>query len=73
MGVGNLPTPPPDRRITGVTIVGANVTVTWVGGGTLFTASSIGAGAVWTTTGDSDGSFTAAIGTGNQFFRVQGP
>ncbi len=68
-----VPPPAPDRRITGVTIAGGNVTVTWEGGGTLFTSGSIGTGAAWVTTGDSDGSYTAPRGTGNQFFRVQGP
>jgi hypothetical protein len=68
-----VPQPAPERRITGVTIAGGNVTVTWTGGGTLFTSSSIGTGAVWTTTGDSDGSYTAPRGPGNVFFRVQGP
>jgi hypothetical protein len=67
-------TPPaPDRRITSATIAGGNITVTWEGGGTLFSANSLASGAVWTTTGDSDGSYTAPIGTGNLFFRVQDP
>ena len=68
-----VPQPAPDRRITSATIAGGNITVTWVGGGTLFSANSLSTGAVWTTTGDSDGSYTAPIGTGNLFFRVQGP
>jgi len=66
-----IPPPAPDLQITSVTITGGNVTVTWVGGGTLYTSSAIGTGAVWTTTGDSDGSYTAPIGAGNRFFRVQ--
>jgi hypothetical protein len=66
-----VPTPAPDLEITGVTISGGNVTVTWVGGGTLFRSTSVGTGAVWTTTNDTDGSYTEPIGQGNVFFRVQ--
>jgi len=58
-------------RITSVTIAGGNVTVTWTGGGTLYSATSLDAGTIWISTGDSDGSYTAPVGTGNLFFRAQ--
>lgn len=60
-------------QITGVTIAGGQVTVTWTGGGTLFSAPSLSTPVTWTTTGDSDGSYSATVGAGNLFFRVQGP
>ena len=60
--------PPP--QITGVSRSGNNVTITWVNGGTLYSATSLSALASWTTTGDSDGSYTEAV-SGNNYFRVQ--
>jgi hypothetical protein len=57
-------------RITGVSVAGGNVTVTWTGGGTLFSSPVVGPGSAWTTTGDSDGSFTEAA-TGTKYYRVQ--
>jgi hypothetical protein len=61
-------TEPP--KISGISQAGGNVTVTWTGGGTLYSSPSLSA-PNWTTTADSDGSFTAPLGTGNLFFRVQ--
>jgi hypothetical protein len=58
-------------RITGSSVSGGNITITWTGGGTLFSTPSLSSPIQWTTTGDSDGSFTEALGTGNRFYRVQ--
>jgi hypothetical protein len=60
-----------DVEITSITRSGANVTINWTGGGTLESTTALGPGATWTTTGDSDGSYTTAVGTGNMFFRVR--
>lgn len=60
-------------QIASVTIASGQVTVTWTGTGTLYSTSSLTTPVTWTTTGDSDGSHTAAVGTGNVYFRVQGP
>jgi hypothetical protein len=63
--------PPTELEITGISISGGNVTVTWSGGGTLYSTDSLEAGASWTSTGDSDGSYSAPVGTGSTFFQVQ--
>ena len=57
-------------EITAITLSGGDVTITWTGGGTLYSSPSLSP-ASWTTTGDSDGSYTAPAGTGNRFFRVE--
>jgi hypothetical protein len=61
--------PPP--QITSITKSGNNVTILWVNTGTLeWTTALTGATTQWTSTGDSDGSFTeAAVGT--KFYRVR--
>ena len=41
------------------------------GGGTLFSSPTVGTGSTWTTTGDSDGTFSEAVGTGAKYYRVQ--
>jgi len=58
-------------QITNVSIAGGMVTVTWTGGGTLYSTTSLNPGTTWTTTGASNGSYTTAVGTGNVFFRAQ--
>jgi hypothetical protein len=55
-------------RITSVTASAGNVTIIWTGGGTLESTPTL-TSPTWTSTGDSDGSFTGAI-SGNKFFRV---
>lgn len=51
---------------------GNNITITWTNGGTLEWTSAITPGGTWTSTGDSDGSYTEAINTAqNKFFRVK--
>jgi hypothetical protein len=57
-------------RITGATVTGGNITIVWTGGGTLESTTSLSSPVTWTTTGDSDGSHTAAA-TGTRFFRVR--
>jgi hypothetical protein len=57
-------------QITGISQSGNNVTITWVNGGTLESAASLSAPITWTSTGDSDGSFTEAV-SGNKYFRVR--
>jgi hypothetical protein len=63
---------PGKPEITSITRSGNQVTITWTGGGTLFKANSLPATAAdWTTTNDSDGSWTGEA-TGNQgYYRVQ--
>ena len=62
----------PAPQITGVTRSGNSVTIVWVNGGTLESATSLSPTATWTTTGDSDGSYTdAGAASGNKFFRVR--
>ena len=56
-------------QITSVSKSGNNVTIIWINGGTLETATNLSA-PVWTSTGDSDGSYTEAV-SGNKYFRVR--
>jgi hypothetical protein len=62
---------PPAPRITAITRSGGNVTVMWTGGGELQTATSLAG--PWTGTGDTDGSFTQALGAGTRFYRARIP
>ena len=58
-------------QISNISRSGADVTITWANGGTLYwTGVLAGAATQWTTTGDSDGSFTEAP-PGTRFYRVQ--
>jgi hypothetical protein len=62
------------RINTPVTVAGGNITITWTGGGTLESATTLlNTGTVWTTTGDSDGSYTAPVPTANTYWRVRSP
>jgi hypothetical protein len=61
---------PPAPQIT-VTTSGGNITITWTNGGELITATDIAG--PWTDTGDTDGSFTEPIGTGNKFYQIRRP
>lgn len=56
-------------RITGITPAGGNVTITWENGGTLESGPTILG--PWTSTGDSDGSFTEAAANGERYYRVK--
>ena len=57
-------------QITSISNSGNNVTIIWINGGTLETATNLSASATWTSTGDSDGSYTEAV-SGNKYFRVR--
>lgn len=57
-------------RISGISRSGNQVTITWTGGGTLET-SPVVTGGTWTSTGDSDGSYTTAASEAAAFFRVR--
>jgi hypothetical protein len=59
---------PPAPQMS-VSKAGDNINITWTNGGTLFSAPSVLG--PWTTTNDSDGSFTTATSATMQFFRVQ--
>jgi hypothetical protein len=54
-----------------VTVIDGNIVITWQGGGELESATDILG--PWTGTGDTDGSFSTALGssTGTKFFRVK--
>jgi hypothetical protein len=55
-------------------VSGSNLTIAWTNGGTLEWTSALLPGAVWTSTNDTDGSYTEAINTAqNKFFRVRNP
>ena len=58
----------PAPQIT-VTSSGGNITITWTNGGELLTATDVAG--PWTTTGDTSGSHTEPIGTGNKFFQIR--
>ena len=61
-------------RITSITKSGNNITITWPAGPTLESAPSLGAPGstiIWTSTGDTSGSHTEAMGTTSKFFRLR--
>jgi hypothetical protein len=58
----------PAPNITSATVSGGSITIIWVNGGTLYSAPTVNG--PWTTTGDSDGSFTEPA-LGDRFYRVQ--
>ncbi len=61
-------------RIISITRSGNNVTITWPAGPTLESAPSLGAPGstiTWTSTGDTSGSHTEAMGTTSKFFRLR--
>ena len=60
--------PPP--QISNLLRSGNNVTITWINGGTLEWTTSLSAPITWTSTGDSDGSYTEAV-SGNKYFHVK--
>jgi hypothetical protein len=61
-------TSPP--HIDSITASTGQVTIKWSNGGTLFSSPTV-VNPVWTTTANSSGTYTAPIGAGNLFFRVQ--
>jgi len=59
-------------NISAITLAGNNLTITWVGAGTLEWTSDLGPGATWTSTNDSDGSYSESVTTAQKkFFRVK--
>lgn len=67
-----VPTGPvvdPGAPRVSATLAGGNVTVTWTGGGTLESGPSVTG--PWTSTGDSDGSFSKAATAAQEYFRVR--
>lgn len=67
-----FPTGGGEPNINAVTLAGGNVTITWTGAGTLEWTSALAPGGTWTSTNDSDGSYSEAVGTaGAKFFRVR--
>jgi hypothetical protein len=67
-GGGNQPQP---AQMTAA-LSGNNINITWTNGGTLEWTSALAPGATWTSTNDSDGSYSEAINTAqNKFFRVR--
>jgi len=70
-GGGNQP--PPAATLT-ASAANNNITITWTNGGTLEWTSALAPGGTWTSTNDSDGSYSEAINTAqNKFFRVRNP
>ncbi|HTL55945.1 MAG TPA: hypothetical protein VL361_09715 [Candidatus Limnocylindrales bacterium] len=63
-----VPTAPGPPKITGATRTGNTVTITWTGGGVLESAPSLSG--PWTSTNDSDGSYSEAATATIKFFRV---
>jgi len=63
---------PNEPNITAVTLTGGNIVIVWTGGGTLEWTSALAPGATWTSTNDSDGSYSEATTTAQmKFFRVK--
>jgi hypothetical protein len=56
-------------NITSATTAGGSITIIWVNGGTLYSADT--PNGQWTSTGDSDGSFTEPASGPAKFYRVQ--
>jgi hypothetical protein len=70
---GGTVNPPPPATLT-ASVAGANINITWTNGGTLEWTSALAPGQTWTSTGDTDGSYSEAINTAqNKFFRVRNP
>jgi hypothetical protein len=64
-------TPPPGPRITSSSIAGGQITINWTTPGTLEYTDNLGTGATWTSTNDSDGSFTGPADQAHRFYRVK--
>jgi hypothetical protein len=69
-GAGVVTTP----QITAATLAGGNINITWTGGGTLEWTSALlpNNATVWTSTNDSDGSYSEPVSTAQmKIFRVR--
>jgi hypothetical protein len=63
---------PPGPQITIAKGTGNQLNITWTNGGTLeFTDNLLATGTVWTSTNDSDGSFTTTTDQAHRFYRVK--
>ncbi|MGN6387042.1 MAG: PA14 domain-containing protein, partial [Verrucomicrobiota bacterium] len=62
---------PVGPEIKTASVSGGQITITWTGGGTLESSPTLGTGAVWTSTGNSSGSFTEAVNGKAKFYRVK--
>lgn len=58
-------------RITGISQSGNTITVTWIGGGVLWSAPSVTG--PWTTTSDGDGSYSTTTTGTERFFQARVP
>jgi hypothetical protein len=64
------PSNPP--HIDSIAVSKGTVSITWSNGGTLESAPALGSAAVWTSTGNSSGSFSEPAATsGNKFYRIK--
>ncbi len=61
--------PPTIPKLNAPTVQGGNITITWINGGTLESATAVAG--PWVTTGDSDGSFSEASTGAAKFYRVR--
>jgi len=59
-------------NITSVAIAGGSITIQWTNGGTLESSPTLGGAPVWTSTGNSSGSYSEPVAaSGNKFYRVK--
>lgn len=65
----STPPPPTRPKLNLPVLQGGNVTVSWINGGTLESASSLAG--PWASTGDSDGTFSEPAGGTAKFYRVR--
>ena len=56
-------------QITSARVASGTVTIQWINGGTLESAGSLAG--PWTSTGDSDGSFSEAASGAGKFYRAR--
>jgi hypothetical protein len=69
--LGSGGTQPPQPNMTAV-LSGGNINITWTNGGTLEWTSALNPGTTWTSTGDTDGSYSEPVTTAQmRFFRVR--
>jgi len=65
-------TSPTGPNITSVAIAGGTITIQWTNGGTLESSPTLGGTPVWTSTGNSSGSYSEPVAaSGNKFYRVK--
>jgi hypothetical protein len=57
--------------ITSASVAAGQITIQWTGGGTLESSPALGTTATWTSTGDSDGSFSEPANGPAKFYRVK--